>query len=237
MSGSITQAMILAAGKGTRMREMTDELPKPMIPVRGKPILQWIVDGLIQNGIERILIVVGYRKDVVMDHFDDGSHLGIEIEYVVQQVQNGTGKVVELGKGFTGNEPFILSYGDILVPAESYAPITQLGADDGIITVKVNQEVSKGGAVFIENGYVTDLIEKPQPGQPTSPYYNAGIYAFTPAIYDFTAQLKLSPRNEYELTDAIRDMAKSGKRIRAEELTGDWADVRDPETLAELNKE
>lgn len=237
MSGSITQAMILAAGKGTRMREMTDELPKPMIPVRGKPILQWIVDGLIQNGIERILIVVGYRKDVVMDRFDDGSHLGIEIEYVVQQVQNGTGKVVELGKGFTGNEPFILSYGDILVPADSYGPITKLGNDDGIITVKVNQEVSKGGAVFLENGYVTDLIEKPQPGQPVSPYYNAGIYAFTPVIYDYTAQLKLSARNEYELTDAIRDMAQSGKRIRAEELTGDWADVRDPETLAELNKE
>jgi len=99
------------------------------------------------------------------------------------------------------------------------------------------EDVRKGGAVFVEDGFVTDLIEKPEPGQPTSPYYNAGIYTFTPEVYDYIANLELSPRGEYELTDAIRAMAHDGKRIRAVELRGDWADVRDPEVVAELNQD
>jgi dTDP-glucose pyrophosphorylase len=71
--------------------------------------------------------------------------------------------------------------------------------------------------------------------QDAVPWYNAGLYAFRPSIFDFTAKLKPSPRGEYELTDAIRDLAQSGKKVKALELTGEWADVRDPETLAKLN--
>jgi dTDP-glucose pyrophosphorylase len=81
-----------------------------------------------------------------------------------------------------------------------------------------------------------DLREKPKPGEPTSRWYNAGLYTFRPSIFDFTAKLKRSPRGEYELTDAIRDLAQSDKRVRALELTGEWADVRDPETLARLDR-
>ncbi|MEQ1841765.1 MAG: sugar phosphate nucleotidyltransferase [Verrucomicrobiales bacterium] len=234
MPQEVTHAMILAAGRGTRMQHLTDELPKPMIPVRGKPILETIIRGLQENGIERILIVVGYRKEVIMDHFGDGSSLGLEVSYVVQEVQNGTGKVVELGRNFTGSNPFVLSYGDILVPPESYAPLTRLDGDHGRIAVKVNEDVAKGGAVFVKDGLVTDLIEKGKPGQPTSPWYNAGIYTFSPVIHEYVARLKLSPRGEYELTDAIRDMAYDG--LRAVELTGEWADVRDPSILEELNQ-
>lgn len=237
MTPEVTQAMILAAGRGTRMKNLTEDLPKPMLPVRGKPILQTIVEGLRDNGVQRFLIVVGYRQDVIRSHFGDGSGFGVEVSYAVQEIQNGTGKVVELGRPFTANQPFVLSYGDILVPVDSYRPLTALEGDDARMTVKVDQDVRKGGAVFIHNGLVTDLIEKPGPGQPTSPYYNAGIYTFTPGIYDYTAKLQLSPRGEYELTDAIRTMALEGKRVRAVELAGDWADVRDPEVLDQLNRE
>ena len=79
-----------------------------------------------------------------------------------------------------------------------------------------------------------DLIEKPAAPAP-SPWYNAGVYAFRPSIFEYTARLKLSPRGEYELTDAIRELAQSGKVVRVVELKGDWADVRDPEVLASLN--
>ena len=232
----IKKAVILAAGRGTRMRELTDELPKPMIPVHGKPILEHIVSGLAANGVTDFLIVVGYRKDVVMDHFGDGAERGLSINYVEQIVQDGTGKVVELGREFTGADPFVLSYGDILVSPESYGPLVDFTEVDAKLTVKSNEDVRKGGAVFIdEHGSVTDLIEKPEEGQPTSSSYNAGIYAFSSEIYDFTARLKLSPRGEYELTDAIADLVRAGKKVKAVELTGDWADVRDPEVLAELN--
>ncbi|PYJ51420.1 MAG: nucleotidyl transferase, partial [Verrucomicrobia bacterium] len=97
--------------------------------------------------------------------------------------------------------------------------------------------VSKGGAVFLNQEMeLVDLREKPKPGEPTSPWYNAGIYAFRPSIFDFTAKLKPSPRGEYELTDAVRALAHSGKKVKALELIGGWADVRDPEILARLNQ-
>lgn len=233
----ITQAVILAAGRGTRMRELTEDLPKPMIPVRGRPILEHIVTGLAAHGVTRFLIVVGYRKDVVMDYFGDGSRFGVAIEYVEQVKQDGTGRVVDLGRDFTGGDPFVLSYGDILVAPESYAPLVDFAGVDAKIAVKRDEDVRKGGAVFIDgNQWVTDIIEKGGPDAPTSPYYNAGIYSFSPEIYDFTARIELSPRGEYELTDAIRDLVRAGRKMRAVELGGDWADVRDPEVLAELNQ-
>lgn len=232
----ITKAVILAAGRGTRMKELTDELPKPMVEVKGRPILETIVRGLVANGVSDVLIVVGYRKEVIMDHFGDGSGFGCRIDYVEQVVQDGTGRVVELAKDFAGDDPFLLSYGDILVPEESYAPLVDFSGVDGKLTVKIDEDVRKGGAVFIEDGMVTGLIEKPEPGQPTSPYYNAGIYSFSPRIFDYTAKLELSPRGEYELTDAIAAQVRDGLRLAAVELQGDWADVRDPEVLRELNE-
>jgi len=83
---------------------------------------------------------------------------------------------------------------------------------------------------------LVDLREKPKPGEPTSPWYNAGIYAFRPSIFEFIARLERSPRGEFELTDAIRNLAHSGKKVQALELIGAWADVRDPEILAALNQ-
>ncbi|MFT5467709.1 MAG: dTDP-glucose pyrophosphorylase [Verrucomicrobiales bacterium] len=237
MPQPIQKAVILAAGRGTRMKELTDEVPKPMIPVRGKPLLEYIIEGLAANGVTKFLIVVGWRKEVIIDHFGKGTAGKYEVEYVEQVRQDGTGKVVELGREFTGNDGFVLSYGDILVPAAAYAPLVDLEGDDARMTVKINEDVSKGGAVFIEDGMVVDLIEKGGPDAPQSPYYNAGIYTFAPVIYDFIDKLELSPRGEYELTDAIANMAKSGRKVRAVELEGDWADVRDKETLAELNSD
>jgi NDP-sugar pyrophosphorylase family protein len=232
----VKKAVILAAGRGTRMKELTDELPKPMVKVKGTPILESIVRGLVGNGIEEILIVIGYRKEVITEYFGDGSNFDCHIEYIEQVVQDGTGRVVELAKDFAGSDPFILSYGDILVPAESYAPLADFSNVDGKLTVKIDEDVRKGGAVFIEDGMVTNLIEKPKEDEPTSPYYNAGIYAFSPQIFDYTAKLELSPRGEYELTDAMKAQVMDGLRIAAVELEGDWADVRDPETLQELNE-
>lgn len=233
----ITKAVLLAAGKGTRMRELTAELPKPMLHVRGKPVLQHIVEGLRDAGVTDFLIVVGWHADVVREFFGDGSTLGARIGYVTQMVQDGTGRVVELARDFVGRDPFVLSYGDILVDPANYRRLVDLPPETAaMISVKRNEDVSKGGAVFVnENFELTDLREKPPPGEPTSPWYNAGVYAFRPEILEFTAKLERSPRGEFELTDAIRDLARSGRKVQALELTGDWADVRDPEILAQLN--
>jgi dTDP-glucose pyrophosphorylase len=232
------KAVLLAAGRGTRMRELTADLPKPMIEVRGKPVLQHIVEGLRDAGVRQLLVIVGYRADAVQNFFGDGSRYNIEIQYTTQAVQNGTGRVVDLARNFAGDSPFVLSYGDILVDPANYKRLLNLLQDvEAIISVTRGEDVSKGGAVFLnEEMELVDLREKSKPGEPTSPWYNAGIYTFRPSIFEFTAKLKPSPRGEYELTDAIRALAHSGKKVKALELTGEWADVRDPEILARLNQ-
>ena len=234
----IDKAVVLAAGRGTRMREMTAELPKPMLEVHGKPVLRYIVEGLRDAGVPELLIIVGYRADAVQNFFGDGWHYEIQVQYATQSIQDGTGRVVDLARNFVGESPFILSYGDILVDPANYKRIGDLPDDvEAIISVKRGEDVSKGGAVFVnEQMELLDLREKTKPGEPTSSWYNAGLYAFRPSIFGFTAKLKPSPRGEYELTDAIRDLAQSGKQVKAIELTGEWADVRDPEILAKLNR-
>jgi dTDP-glucose pyrophosphorylase len=125
-----------------------------------------------------------------------------------------------------------------LISPVNYKRVLDLPSDvEAIITVTRGEDVSKGGAVFVnEQMELVDLREKPNPGEPMSPWYNAGLYAFRPSIFEFIARLKPSPRGEYELTDAIRDLAHSGKTVKALELAGEWADVRDPEILARLNQ-
>jgi len=243
----IDKAVVLAAGRGTRMRELTADVPKPMIEVRGKPVLQHIVEGLRDAGVRRLLVIVGYHAETVQNFFCDGSHYDVDIQYATQSVQDGTGRVVDLARDFIGDCPFILSYGDILVDPENYKRIADLSDDvEAVITVTRGEDVSKGGAVFVnERMELVDIREKVQPAADAGsrhnrsrrqPFYNAGLYAFRPSIFDFTAKLKPSPRGEYELTDAIRDLAQSGTKVQALELTGHWADVRDPEILARLNQ-
>jgi dTDP-glucose pyrophosphorylase len=234
----INKAVLLAAGRGTRMREMTAERPKPMLEVRGKPVLQYIVQGLREAGVREFLIIVGYHADAIRNFFGDGSRYNVEIQYATQSVQDGTGRVVDLARNFVEDVPFILNYGDILIDPTNYKQLVDFPDDiEAIITVRRGEDVSKGGAVFLsERMELVDLREKSKPGEPTSPWYNAGIYAFRPSIFEFTAKLKRSPRGEYELTDAIRELAHSGKKVKALELTGEWADVRDPEILVKLNQ-
>ncbi|MBS0660285.1 MAG: nucleotidyltransferase family protein [Verrucomicrobia bacterium] len=233
----ITKAVLLAAGRGTRMRELSQDMPKPMIPVRGRPILGHITAGLAAAGVTDFLLVVGYRADVVRTHFGDGAGHGFRVHYVTQETQDGTGRVVELARDFVGADAFVLSYGDILVDPANYVPLVQPAPEvEAIVTVKYAEDVTKGGAVFVNERFeMTDLREKPQPGEPTSPWYNAGVYTFRPSIFEHTARLERSPRGEYELTDAVRALALSGRRVQCLELQGSWADVRDPEVLAELN--
>jgi NDP-sugar pyrophosphorylase family protein len=235
----IDKAVVLAAGRGTRMRELTVDLPKPMIEVRGKPVLQHIVEGLRDAGVFRFVIIVGYHAEMIRNFFGDGRRHNVDIEYVTQTVQDGTGRVVALARDFAGGSPFILSYGDILISSENYRRVVDLPNDcEAIVTVTRGEDVTKGGAVFVnERMELLDLREKPKPGEPTSSLYNAGLYAFRPGIFEFIATLKPSPRGEYELTDAVRDLAHSGKKIQALELAGEWADVRDPEVLSKLNQQ
>jgi UDP-N-acetylglucosamine diphosphorylase / glucose-1-phosphate thymidylyltransferase / UDP-N-acetylgalactosamine diphosphorylase / glucosamine-1-phosphate N-acetyltransferase / galactosamine-1-phosphate N-acetyltransferase len=247
------KAVILAAGKGTRMRELTSELPKPMLRLQGKPILERIIEGIVAAGIEEIFVVTGWRADVIENYFGDGEKFCARIVFGRQLVQDGTGKAPELAKNFISDSPFLLTYGDILVPPATYPQmLRRFGESDfaGVITVTRGEDVTKGGLNFFDEQFrLKRLVEKPAPEQleqlrrdgwlkPGDPaWYNAGIYIFRPAIFEFTARLQKSLRGEYELTDAISAMIATGEKLAGLEIQGRWVDVRDPETLAKLEKE
>ena len=234
------------------MRELTNELPKPMLKVQSKPILQHIIEGLRDTGISEIFIVTGFRADVIEEHFRDGKELGVAIDYGRQVVQDGTGKAPELAKEFVGTDAFLLTYGDILVKPETYAQmVSRFGSGDfaGLVTVTGSEDVTKGGLNFFDKEFcLTRLVEKPtaaqieelkrdgwlKPGD--AAWYNAGIYIFRPVVFEFTAKLQKSPRGEYELTDAINEIVKAGHRIAGMQIAGRWVDVRDPEVLAGLER-
>src|SRR5256884_916794 len=163
----IDKVVLLAAGRGTRMRELTAELPKPMIKVRGRPILLHIIEGLQAAGIKKFLIIVGYHGDAVRSYFGDGTCFGLQIKYATQVVQDGTGRVVDLARDFVDQSPFVLSYGDILVDPGNYKSMVDLEDDiEAIVSVKQNEDVSTGASVFVnERMEVTDIREKPASGE------------------------------------------------------------------------
>ena len=247
------KAIILAAGNGTRMRELTDELPKPMLKVQGKPILEHIISGILAAGVREIFIVTGFRADVVENYFGDGKKWDAKIVYGRQVIQDGTGKAPELAKEFVGSSPFVLTYGDILVKPETYQQMIRRFSEDyfsGVITVTPGEDVTKGGLNFFDEKFcLKRLIEKPsaakleqlrrqgwlKANEPV--WYNAGIYIFKPSLFDFTAKLQKSPRGEYELTDAVSSLLATNHKIAGLVIQGCWVDVRDPEVLAKLEKE
>ena len=246
----VMKAAILAAGKGTRMKDLTQEIPKPMLAVEGRPILEHILDGLKSAGILEVFIVTGWHAEVIEDHFGDGSRFGMRLQYGRQTVQNGTGKAPELARRFVGADPFLLTYGDILVKPDTYRRMIERFAEDsfsGLVTVTGSEDVTKGGLNFFDEDFcLTRLVEKPTAEQiqrlrddgllrsGDTAWYNAGIYIFQPVVFEFTARLETSPRGEYELTDAINALVQGGHRVAGLKIEGRWVDVRDPEVLASL---
>ena len=247
------KAVILAAGKGTRMGDLTDEMPKPMLRVHDRPILEHIITGLREVGIQEFCIITGWQAEVIENHFRDGADLGVSISYTRQEVQDGTGKAPELAKEFVGEEAFLLTYGDILVKPETYHQMLERwGEDDfaGLVTVTGSEDVTKGGLFFFdEEFHLNHLVEKPTAEQldelrakgwlkeGKTAWYNAGIYCFRPQLFEHTARLEKSSRREYELTDTLSMMLAAGQSIAGLKIAGRWVDVRDPEVLRQLEEE
>ena len=247
------KAVILAAGKGTRMKELTTDLPKPMLKVQGMPILEHIIAGLKASGIREFFIVTGWRAEAIESYFGNGERWGVRIQYGRQMVQDGTGKAPELAKVFVGAAPFILTYGDILVKPETYAKMIKRYNEDyfsGVVTVTGSEDVTKGGLFFFDEKFcLKHLVEKPSSAQleqlrreawlkdGETAWYNAGIYIFRPSLFECTATLQKSPRGEYELTDAIVALIQSHHPLAGLKIEGRWVDVRDPEVLAQLENE
>jgi dTDP-glucose pyrophosphorylase len=231
-STTMTKAVILAAGRGTRMKSLTDDCPKPMLPLSGRPLLAHLIERMEEAGLREILLITGYKANVIEDYFREHPPAAARLSYRLQETQNGTGSAALLGREFVGNEPFLLTFGDILVDADTYrAMFREFAAAEAVLAVNRVEDPYQGAAVYVAGSRVTKIIEKPPKGTSTTPWNNAGIYCVGPRIFEELARVRLSPRGEYELTDAIHQMLAAGVEFAFHEIQGFWRDVGRPEDL------
>lgn len=222
------QAVILAAGEGTRMRPLTYTKPKVMLPVANKPILHHTIENLVKAGIDEIVLVVGYKEETIRGYFGERFN-GVRIRYVKQTKQLGTAHAL-LSAEHLLDERFLMLNGDTVVFANE---IKKLLNYELAIAVKKIENPENYGVVEVEGGFVKKIIEKPD--VPPTNLINAGIYVFNNEILKFVRETKLSVRGEYEITDSITAAVKSGLKFRAVEIEN-WIDIGYPWDMLEANK-
>lgn len=229
---TIDQAVVLAAGRGSRMGTITESVPKPMLPIAGKPMLEHILERLSETGVSRFLIVVGYHGEAIKAHFQ---HSSFDVEFRVQEPVNGTGSAALLARSFAGNRPFLLTFGDIMCSHEEYLRATGMldAGTEAVLAVKAVDDPWQGAAVYVDEEHlITRIVEKPPKGTSTTNWNSAGFYIFRPSIFTYLAKLSPSIRNEYELTSAFEAMLADGLAIKISPILGEWRDVGRPEDLA-----
>ncbi len=226
------KAVILAAGKGTRMGPLTDNRPKVMLPIANRPLLEHIIVTLKAAGIREIVIVTGYLKEKIMEHFGDGTGLGVNIEYIGQQAQKGTADAVATVRNWAGTDRFLVTNGDVLA---SIPDIKKLCTTEGdaVLTAKKVATPQEYGILYVKGKKVEKLVEKPE--KPASDLANAGIYVFDPIIFEAIDSTNPSSRGEYEITDSIQFLIDSGKEISFAELEK-WQDIGFPWHLLKANE-
>ncbi len=217
------QAVILAAGEGQRLRPFTVTKPKVMLSIAGKPILQYVVESLAQNGIRSIVLVVGYRKEEVFDYMGSGEQFGVDITYVTQERQLGSAHALAQARTVTDNE-FLVLHGDKLIEAGTIAQF--IAVKPPAVLVKRVANPARYGVATVENGALKGIIEKPR--EAASNVVNTGIYAFnTEAMSFFEAVL--------DIPDALNEMIARGCAVGAVETEGPWLDVVYPWDILSLN--
>ena len=219
------QAVILAAGEGSRLRPFTANKPKVMLSLAGKPILQYVVEALAQNGIRNLVLVVGYRREQVFDYMGSGEQFGVNITYVTQEKRLGTAHALAQAKELVEDKFLVLS-GDKLIEADTIAQFVAVKTEAVLAKRVEDPSPKRYGVLTIENGTVKNIVEKP--GEVESNLVSTRIYALSKEIFDF-----LEP--ELMISDALNSMAAQGKRVYAHETDGPWLDVVYPWDILSLN--
>jgi len=222
------KAVVLAAGEGMRLRPLTVSEPKVMIPVANRPILEHVVDALVKNDVHDIVMVVGYRKERIMSHFEDGRRFGARIEYVVQEKQLGNGHALFSARDRLSGEFMVLS-GDNIVDRRAVGDLLKAGSCPSALVVE-SENPSKYGVVTLEKGSIKAVYEKPQ--EMISNIILTGMYCLSDRIFPFIEQCISS--GEYGLSNAVQ--ASLGSQSLTPVFSdGLWIDAVYPWDLLELN--
>lgn len=225
---------VLAAGEGLRMRPLTSNIPKPLLPVAGRPFLEHNIEALKESGIKDIILLVGWRANRIREHFGDGKEFGVKIEYVEQEERLGTAHAIGMIKDLV-DAPFLCLYGDVVLTKESVAGLVEhyKKVKGNVMALTTVEDPRRYGMIITEAGVVKDIIEKPE--EPETNTVNAGAYVLGPQIFDAIAETKKSPRGEFEITDSFKILMKK-THIYTHVLKGEWIDVARPWDLIEANR-
>lgn len=234
----ITKAVILAAGAGKRLNPITSTRPKHLIPIAGKPILQYTIESLKDIGITDILLIVGYKKEQIKSYFKKGKEFGVQIKYKEQKKYLGTSHATKLAKAFISDDNFLLIYGDLLMESRVFHKIKDMETKEkNIILCKKVADPTKFGVIACDSkGHVDKIVEKPSDDSYGN-LINAGVYMFSPEIFNSIEKTEKSVRREYELTDSIELFLREGHKIRALDVSKQyWNDVGRPWDILDANK-
>jgi len=225
---------VLAAGEGTRLRPLTRNRPKPMLPAANRPIIAHVLDALVEAGMEKLVLVVGYRRQRVQEYVGP-TYRGVPVEYVLQEKQLGSGHALLQARGAVADSVLVVN-GDRLIQADSVARVAEThetGDTSAAMAVIERADTSLYGAVELHGRDVANIVEKPE----TDEYrlINAGIYAFGQSVFD---AIEATPRETGELVlpDTISRLVEDG-RVRAVHIDGLWVDATYPWDLLEVASE
>jgi len=226
------KAVVVAAGEGTRMRPLTSDRPKPMLPVAGTPLVEHVLEAC-EPYVDGFVLVVGYEAGAIRDYVGD-EYAGKPVEYVTQHDQRGTAHAIGLASAVV-DEPFVALNGDVVVDDGLVASLVRAArqGESAIATMDV-ADPSQYGVVDVVDGYLETIVEKP--AEPPSTLANLGLYAFDPAVFEFVERTKLSERGEYEITESIERMLDAGYEFRVVEHDGHWFDVGRPWELLDAQE-
>lgn len=231
------KALVLSGGLGTRLRPFSHSIPKQLMPIANKPVLQYVIENIRDIGITDICVIVGGRADEIAATLGDGVDLGVRITYLRQSRPLGLAHCVWIAQPFLGTEDFIMYLGDNMLPegvVEFAERFSRTRPAAHFLVQKVADPRAFGVAELDKDGTVVNLEEKPS--RPRSDLAVMGVYFFTRAIHEAIAAIGLSARGELEITDAIQWLLARGADVTASEYHGYWKDTGRPEDVLDCNR-
>jgi len=232
------KALVLCAGLGTRLRPLTNTIPKQLLPVGNKPILLYILEQIKEAGISDIGLVISQKMgERIKESLADGSKWGVNLTYIIQPEPLGLAHAVKVANNFLGDSCFLMFLGDNLIEQGVKGLVSRFKTEtlDTLVLLKeVPDPLQYGVAELNQKGEIVRLVEKPE--EPKSNLAIVGVYLFSPQIHKAIARIKPSLRGELEITDAIQELIRMGKPVRSHILKGWWLDTGTKDDLLKANQ-
>ena len=232
--------IILAAGRGSRLLQLTRATPKELLPIGGRPIIDYCIEVMRESGMERLIIVVGYHKKAIIDFVGSGSRYGIDVAYVFQEEQKGTGNALLCAESFV-SEDFSLMFGDDYIePVSSLRTLAEAyfrnKSDAAVGVSKVEDARSTSIVKVEEGGKILDIVEKPKEMELWGNLGSNGTFILNKKIFDYLRRTPIGLDNEIYLSDAIGIMVNENMNVHAIENSSYYRDIGIMDRYLSANK-